>query len=55
MMSPYMPTKTQLVWEALGLLGNVTDATWDALERPPTAGRAVNKLAPLFPKEKSNS
>ena len=55
MMSPYMPTKTQLVWEALGLLGNVTDATWDALERPPTAGRAVNKLAPLFPKEKSDS
>jgi methionyl-tRNA synthetase len=51
MMSPYMPTKTQLVWEALGLSGDVTDARWDALERPPTAGKTINKLAPLFPKE----
>jgi methionyl-tRNA synthetase len=52
MMSPYMPTKTQLVWEALGLSGDVTDARWDALQCPPTAGKTINKLAPLFPKER---
>ena len=47
-----MPTKTQLVWEALGLSGDVTDARWDALQCPPTAGKTINKLAPLFPKER---
>jgi methionyl-tRNA synthetase len=50
LMSPYMPTKTQKVWEALGLPDEITKATWDALERPPTGGSATNKLAPLFPK-----
>lgn len=48
--SPYLPTKTQAVWEALGLDGNVTEHTWPAVERPPTAGRRVRKVPPLFPK-----
>ncbi|MGD8726467.1 MAG: methionine--tRNA ligase [Gemmatimonadales bacterium] len=53
MMSPYMPTKTQVVWQALGLPGAVTEAGWDALERPPTAGKTTGTLAPLFPKERA--
>ena len=50
MMSPFMPMKTQAVWQALGLSGDVTGATWDALDRPPTGGKPTNHLAPLFPK-----
>ena len=50
MSSPFLPNKTQLVWEALGLSGTVVDAGWEALERPPTAGRTTVKPSPLFPK-----
>jgi methionyl-tRNA synthetase len=51
MSSPFMPEKTQAVWQALGLPGSVTQATWGDLEQPPTAGRRTSKPAPLFPKE----
>jgi len=50
MSSPFLPNKTQIVWEALGLTGTAVDAGWGALERPPTAGRTTVKLSPLFPK-----
>ncbi len=48
---PYMPRRTHAVWSALGLPGEITRQTWEALERPPTGGASVRALAPLFPKE----
>ncbi len=54
MASPYMPGKTQAVWEALGLPGSVSAATWDALDRPGVRGRTVQPLAPLFPKPETS-
>lgn len=55
MASPFMPGKTQLVWQALGMPGNVTDATWECLEAPATGGNSVTKLTPLFPKPRADS
>jgi methionyl-tRNA synthetase len=51
MAAPFMPGKAQLVWEALGHSTGVADATWEALLTPPTAGKTVSKLKPLFPKD----
>ncbi len=50
MAAPFMPSKAQSVWQALGLPGIVTEAKWQDLVEPPTSGRAVTKLTPLFPK-----
>ena len=50
MIQPFTPAKAELVWQALGLAGTPAGAGWGALERPPTAGVKVKKLAPLFPK-----
>jgi methionyl-tRNA synthetase len=50
--SPFMPGKAQVVWQALGMPGEVTSASWDTLERPPTAGAQTEKRAPLFPKDR---
>ncbi len=50
MAAPFMPTKTDIVWQALGFDGKVTQATWIDLQMPTVSGRTVNKLAPLFPK-----
>lgn len=47
MLSPFLPTKTALVWRALGNRADVTPVT-GAL--PSTAGRLVQKITPLFPK-----
>lgn len=55
LLSPFLPVKTQEVWQALGLEGEVTGAGWDAVLRPPTARRAVGRLAPLFPKPAARS
>ena len=52
MAAPFMPGKTQEVWDALGLDGDVAAAGWAALDEPPTAGRSVTKPPPLFPKPK---
>ncbi len=52
MAGPFMPGKTQAVWDALGLEGEVACTGWAALEDPPTAGRSVTKPPPLFPKPK---
>ena len=48
--SPFMPSKTQEVWEALGQSGSVHGATWDFLLRPELANASVTKPPPLFPK-----
>jgi len=53
--SPFMPTKTQSIWEALGLPGTVADVPWGYVERPPTGGAASRKPPPLFPKDERES
>jgi methionyl-tRNA synthetase len=55
MLSPLMPGKTQEVWSGLGLPGSVEQATWDLVERPPTANCTVSRIAPLFPKDTPKS
>ncbi len=55
MASPFMPAKTQAVWQALGLDGDVAASPWTTLERPPTAGQVVRKPPPLFPKPDTKS
>jgi methionyl-tRNA synthetase len=46
---PFMPSKTQVVWEALGL-PSLADARWEDAQRPGVAGLTVVKPPPLFPK-----
>jgi methionyl-tRNA synthetase len=48
--SPFMPAKTQSVWESLGFPGAITQATWQDAEAPTMAGKRVTKPQPLFPK-----
>ncbi len=50
MAAPFIPGKAQLVWNALGIHGQITDATGADLERPRTSGNGVTELTPLFPK-----
>lgn len=50
MAAPFMPEKTQQVWESLGYPTKIAAAKWEDLVAPAVAGRAVKKLAPLFPK-----
>ncbi len=47
---PYMPSKTELVWTALGFPRGTSGASWQDLDRPPVGGKTVQKPAPLFPK-----
>ena len=53
MATPFIPNRTQTVWEALGGDGAVTNVTWRQLESPSLAGAAVRKLTPLFPKART--
>ncbi len=53
MASPFMPDKTQVVWHALGMPGDVADANWEDLAKPRTGGNSVSKLEPLFPKPRT--
>ncbi|MFQ6046436.1 MAG: methionine--tRNA ligase [Gemmatimonadales bacterium] len=55
LLAPFLPGKTQLVWQALGREGDIQDAAWREVERPQVAGRRVNKLTPLFPKSDSGT
>jgi methionyl-tRNA synthetase len=48
--TPFMPNKTQQVWEALGFTSSIDTAIWSDLEAPSVAGSNVAKLDPLFPK-----
>jgi len=50
MSTPFMPGKTQQVWESLGFTTDIAAATWAELKAPSVAGRVISKLAPLFPK-----
>ena len=48
--SPFIPGKSQQLWDSLGLTGEASEAGWDALVHPQVAGLAVTKPAILFPK-----
>jgi len=48
--SPFLPDRTQLLWEALGQPGRAASADWATLGAPPVAGCAIKKPDGLFPK-----
>ena len=50
MLSPFVPTKAQEVWERLGAPGRVEDQRFDALMQLDATGWRVTKGEPLFPK-----
>jgi methionyl-tRNA synthetase len=50
MASPFLPSKAQQVWEALGQDGRVEEAGWEFVQRPELGGASVVKPPPLFPK-----
>jgi methionyl-tRNA synthetase len=47
---PFLPGKARLLWGALGLQGEASEAPWGSLETPPVGGNQVVKPANLFPK-----
>ena len=55
MATPFMPGKTQQVWESLGFTTEISSVRWDELEAPSVAGKDVAKLTPLFPKPNNRS
>ena len=48
--SPFIPGKSQTLWQDLGMEGEVAKAQWAAAENPEVAGRRVRKPSILFPK-----
>jgi methionyl-tRNA synthetase len=53
MITPFVPGKAQVLWEMLGLDGQVSETSWGAAEQPPVAGRQVQRSELLFPKPAS--
>ena len=53
--SPFMPTKAQALWEALGAPGSVHDRRWPTLAPVDAAGWRVTKGAALFPREEAST
>jgi methionyl-tRNA synthetase len=51
--SPFIPSKSQALWEMLGFEGEVGAAGWDAAEHPAASGRTVTRAEVLFPKPAS--
>jgi methionyl-tRNA synthetase len=51
--SPFIPGKSQALWETLGFEGEVGAAGWGAAERPAASGRTVSRAEVLFPKPAS--
>ena len=49
--APFMPTKAQALWEALGAPGSVHDRRWPTLVSVDATGWRVTKGAALFPRE----
>ena len=50
MAGPFLPSKTEQVWEAMGGSGRASEAGWAFAERPELGGSRVIKPPPLFPK-----
>ena len=53
--SPFMPTKAQALWAALGAPGSVHDRRWPTLTPVDAAGWRVTKGAALFPREEAST
>jgi methionyl-tRNA synthetase len=51
--SPFIPGKSQALWEMLGFEGGVGAAGWAAAEQPAVSGRTVSRAEVLFPKPAS--
>ena len=51
--SPFIPSKSQALWEMLGFGGEVGTAGWAAAEQPAVSGRTVSRAEVLFPKPAS--
>jgi methionyl-tRNA synthetase len=51
--SPFIPSKSQALWEMLGFDGEEGRAGWDAAEQPAVSGRTVFRAEVLFPKPAS--
>jgi methionyl-tRNA synthetase len=51
--SPFIPSKSQALWEMLGFEGEVGATGWDAAEHPAASGRTVTRAEVLFPKPAS--
>jgi methionyl-tRNA synthetase len=50
MAAPFLPNKSRIALEALGLRDVAAAPHWQVVERPPTAGARITKREPLFPK-----
>ena len=53
MARPFIPGKSQVLWEVLGMRGSVGSAPWDSLAAPPVSGASTRKPETLFPKPAS--
>ncbi len=51
--SPFIPGKSQALWEMLGFDGEVGTGGWEAAEQPAVSGRTVSRAEVLFPKPAS--
>jgi len=50
-LAPFMPSKSEELWQMLGAPGSVHDQRFDSLSDVNPAGWRVSKSSPLFPKE----
>jgi methionyl-tRNA synthetase len=55
LIQPFMPGKSQELWESLGQEGEVDSAAWNSLSHPTLAGTEVRKPANLFPKPQATN
>jgi methionyl-tRNA synthetase len=53
--APFMPGKSEELWQFLGQPGNARSASWATLEAPQVAGAATRKPAGLFPRPEQAS
>ena len=51
--SPFIPGKSLLLWQSLGLQALHLSTAWAGLERPAVAGLVTTKPEALFPKPAS--
>ncbi|MEE8060868.1 MAG: methionine--tRNA ligase [Gemmatimonadales bacterium] len=51
MVGPFMPSKAEQLWQALGQPGEAAEARWDTLLQPPVDGADTTKGEALFPKD----
>jgi methionyl-tRNA synthetase len=47
---PFIPSKAETVWRALGYETALAEARWPDLHSPSVEGKRVTRLTPLFPK-----